>query len=181
MTINQSIVMDSKGREAILRCIMENKILPYYNALYELAKDIDKCSADCTPEKCLECNELFNKNMEAFGKAFTVYNNFWRNNPNFTEDEKECLEIVFPVFTEVHLPNVDRTYESIRYMSFSKYIDNCVSKQDFIFLVYIGAFAICIPEMQVAFQNVNGKLEGKIFKGIKIEPRQAPLPVTLKA
>ena len=164
--VKTSISTGNKGKDLMLQEIGIHKLDAWKKHLYKLAEEIESHIDDGTEEECY--TRLFDKNVQTFNEAFLEYNNFWHNNPNYTEDEKFCLDHVMPIINKHHQSNVDNTLEAIRYACESKFYNNCVSRQSTVYFSYSGALNEFTMEIQRAFNEINGHLAGRVFKGVTI-------------
>lgn len=164
--IRTNISTGNKGKDLVLQEIAIKKLEAWDKHLQLLAHEIEDCFCDCASSKD-NCNKLFDANMKSFSNAFNEYNNFWYNG-GYTEDEKWCLDYVMPIINKHHQPNVDETMEAIRFSCESKYYDNCISRQSTIFFVYSGALNRFTQEVCEAFNEINGHMSGRVFKGVKL-------------
>lgn len=165
--IKTNISTGNKGKDLVLQEIAIKKLEAWEKYLYQLSEEVEDCFCSCGSTRD-NCNKLFDANMKAFDKAFTEYNNFWHNNDDYTEDEKWCLDYVMPIINKHHQTNVDDTMNSIKYSCESKYYDSCISRNATIFMTYSGALNKFTHEICEAFNEINGHMSGRVFKGIKI-------------
>lgn len=161
--LSTNISTGNKGKDLILREIGIKKLEAWEKHLFKLAQDVENCFCDCHSSK-ENCNKLFDVNMNAFNLAYQEYNNFWHNE-SYTEDEQWCLDYVIKYVNENHQENVDMTMQNIQYACESKYYDNCISRQATIFMTYGGALNKFSQEIMKSFDEINGHLTGKVFKG----------------
>ena len=165
--IKSSISTGNRGKDLILQEIGIKKLDAWSKHLYKLAEEIERRYNEHGNESDIS-NKLFDMNMRVFNDAFLEYNEFWKDNDAYTEDEKWCLDYVIPVINRHHQSNVNETMEAIRYFCESKYFNNCISKQSSVYFVYLGALNRFTSELCKAFNEINGDLKGRVFKGIKI-------------
>lgn len=154
------------GKDKILQSIIHTKLQAYIDELYKVAVLLDEGCTEC----CLarDCMNLFDLNMQAFDRAYSRYTTYWVNNSDFTDDERWCLDYVMPIFNKEHQSNIDITQSEIQHFCTTRYYNNCKSRQDGIFAIYVGAFQRTMIEMECTFNNINGHLRGKVFKGVEI-------------
>lgn len=164
--ISLHISTGNKGKDLILENIMHNKLQSFIEELQLVALAIDDVCESCSGDK--EHLDLYKINMEAFDNAYLKYTSYWINNPEYTEDEKWCLDYVMAIFNKHHQANIDTTSEAIRHFCTSKYYSNCKARQDGINNVYIGAFQRTLMEIEFAFNEINGHMKGRVFKGVTI-------------
>jgi len=156
---NHQIEAEDKGKELIIKNFLNNMFDIYIDIVDEIAKKIDNTK--------MTDNEFCNYNTEKFKEAIQKRSNYFCNK-NYTDEEKESLEILLKLYEDYNARNIEQMFTDIRNISYSKYYTNNVIRQSFIFERYISEFVRIVIWASEEIDKLNGEFNGYTFKGYKI-------------
>lgn len=163
--VNNHLHMENKGKEKVLKCIMNEKIPAYRDNLFDLCLEVDKKireGIEITEE------DLFKLNIDMFEKSFKQYTEFYINNDSYKTEDKKVLSKVMEKFNVWNAGTIKAIYENIKNTCFSKYVKDIRMKQAMINSHYRSAFSSTVIDIENTADQINGSLDGLKFKDVTL-------------
>lgn len=169
-TLQTSFNLGNAGKTLVFKDILMTNFSMWEHRLLELAESVDKCNDTCPVADQGDCNKLVNLNMEAFNTTMIEYTDYYRKSGNYSADEIACLDIVMAKFNKWNNIRMESMIERINYIANDKYLSaNCRIAQALIFEAYIGTFADTMADATRTLGEINGDLNGLVFRGVEIK------------
>lgn len=165
--IKTGFFLENKGKQEVFRNLLLNEIQIRHDLLYQLAEEVEACIESCSIENSVECNKLYNLNMECLRKASELLINHYKTG-EYTPDEQKVMELVLTKFNKWHEHRIKRLEESIPLIYGSNFYPDCHTRQAVIFDMYLGTIADMIGDAEKTIGEINGDLKGLVFRGITI-------------
>jgi len=160
--------LNNKGKEAVLRDLFVKKFELWTDALYDLAKEIDEYIKIYSENDDKNYETIKEKNLLCFNETLEKFNAY-HYGPEYTPEEKILIEIVIGKFN-IWQSHRSRFIEEqiMDICNNSMMYPTCERKQIAIFDIYMAVFAMTLNDAMKTVESINGQLEGKYFRGIKI-------------
>ena len=160
-SVDYSLEFKDKGRQEVIKDILEEKFQSAKTHLYNFAKECDDL---------LENDEEFNirivhhKHLEKLVAQYTDISRY-----NLSSDDEKTLEIVIRKFLKWHEPNVDWLREKLEDIETSKYYINKRVKIASVLDHHCSLWASTLHDAKLTLGNLNGEISGREYKGHKIK------------
>ena len=162
--VNNGFFLDSKGKELIWKDILIHKFKIWEKYLRQLAEETDGCLASCKLDK-QTCELFYERNMRYFNLAMNEFINYYKSN-QYSFDEQKSLKLTISKFVIWHEGRVTFMENRIKEISDDTLAyGTCYQKQIAIFDAYLFAFSDTFRDAQKIISNINGDLNGLVFKG----------------
>jgi hypothetical protein len=156
--IQMCFCIPNKGKEAVFRDLLTNKMDTFSSVMGELVQEIAPDMDDIT---------VYNLIMRYFDKALISYSCYYKNS-NYTVDEKKVLDIVMGKFNRWHQSRIDNTQKSIDMICNSQFYTTPTVRVSVVLDLLLGAFIETVNDAQITLNELNGDLKGLTYKGIKM-------------
>jgi hypothetical protein len=161
--LNTKFELKNRGKQKIWSDILTNYYLIFEQNLKDLAEEVD---AQLEDED--SCPLMFHRNIQVLEHTMEEFNSYYMNN-SYTLEEQKILNHVLPFFNKWNYNRIAMMQESIReYTQNDEFYPDCFTKQVAIFDAYLKAFADTLADAAHSLHEVNGYLDGKVFKGERI-------------
>jgi len=164
-TIKNRLDMGSEVKTKIFRDIMMHKIDTWGNKLLYQAERVDKaCNPDCTGSCRISIADLIRYNDNLLEEGMESYGNYFVNNPDYTEEEKEVLKYSMASFNNQNLIAVGMISEIIKSVLYNSKYGYCAKAyQSDIFTAYEIGMKLMLSQSVKALEQTNGFYIDKKF------------------
>lgn len=151
----------NKGKEIVFKEILVQHLSIYNNFLEKLCKEIDENDK-------MDATELLNKGTRALSDITRYLSDFYKDNVNFTPEEKQVLEIVLDKYQMWDSGRETKIMEMIENVCGSAFYPDTYSKAVTIFDLFLFTISDTIEDANKTLSYINGDLKGLKFKGVVI-------------
>jgi len=160
--VENTFSIANKGKEAVFRCLLLEKLKIGRDTLLHLAQDIDEKLEEDQDISSEDIYEMFKGNLQ---KNLAEMDIFFLKDDRYTMEEQECLKIVNKKFECWHSPRIQYITENIYTICCaSLFYKDAYSKAVSIFDTYCSSYADLLNDAQHTLNSLNGDLNGLKFK-----------------
>lgn len=163
LSVNHNIKCDYKGKEKMIKDFLKGLLEIYIQIVDDISDKVDNTEMSDT--------ELCEYNMEKFKEAIEKRSNFFYNS-EYSDDKQKALKLFMEFYDDFNAGNIERFFDDIRTICFSKYYTNNVVRQSFIFERYISEFVRIIIWTSERIDEINGEFLGYTYGGYQIYEEQ---------
>lgn len=151
----------NKGKEIVFKEILDQHLTIYKIKLEELCKSIDE-------NPSMDTTDLLNKSTQTLSTITESLNNFYKTNAQFTDEEKQVLDIVLDKYHIWDSGRETKLLEMIENICGSAFYPDTYSKAVTIFDIFLFRISDTIEDANKTLNYINGDLKGLKFKGVVI-------------
>ena len=150
------IVVDDEIKCAVFKNLMANKIMIWYRNRKKIAKRINKqCTGDC--KNCMTMSNYQVLELDSFINGMDEYNNYYLNNPAYTEDEQRLLVKACSIFANHHAFAVSLVKSHVENIGTGFIVSKCPKiNYDQTNKIYLAAFVLSEDGLNASIAAANG-------------------------
>lgn len=156
MSVNHNIECEYRGKEKLVKDFLNNMLDIYIKMVDDISRKVDN-------EEMTDA-ELYQYNVKKLKEALDKRSNFFYT-PEYSEDEQVAMAVFLELYEQFNGDHIEKFFDDIRYICYSKYYTNNVVRQSFIFERYIAEFVRVIIWASEKTAELNGEFDGLKYDG----------------